>query len=201
MISNKRVGITGHCTGIGKAMHDYLSRSNEVVGFARSNGCDLTDPVKYKEAIAQLKDCDIVINNAYAHNNRYLQTEILNDFLDQNMYDETKLILTLGSMSKYVNRPIVAFNKYASSKVLIDDSVNRAKVSGHRCGLIVVSPNWVDTNMFALFKDKNPTETVTVSPLSPEELAEQMCMLIDLFYEKHINVYSYEVKRMKRLNA
>jgi short-subunit dehydrogenase len=197
MIINKRIAITGHNTGIGKAMYDLLSKDNTVIGFSRHNGYDLSNKEKYQEAISIIKDCDITINNAYSYDYRFLQTDILNDFLDQNTYDDSKLILTLGSMSKYIVRPVTAYNRYASSKVLIDDTVNRAKLSGHTCGLIVVSPNWVDTNMFDLFKQRNPQEAVSVNPLSPEELAEQMVMLIEMFYDKNINIYSYEAKRMK----
>jgi len=196
MIINKRIAITGHCSGIGKAVYDLLVANNEVLGFSRTNDFDLSNKEKYKQFIETMKTCDIVFNNAYSPEYRFLQTDIINEFVDHALHDESKLIVTMGSMSKYVSKPIPAYTRYASSKILIDDTVNRLKDSGHKCGLIVVSPGWVKTPMYDSFKDKNPNQ-VSPNPLSAEEMAEQIVMLMEMFYEKNINVYSYEVRRMR----
>lgn len=196
MITGKKIGITGHCSGIGKAVYDSLAENNQVVGFSRNNDYDLTNKEKYKQAMSVLNDCDIVINNAYDSTYRFLQTDILNDWLDKNIFDPSKCIVTLGSMSKYVNKGQL-FNRYASSKVLIDDTLNRAKLSGHKCGLILVSPNWVDTALFDMFKKTNPSEVTNLTALSSQELAAQINVLLDLFYTQNINVYIYEIKKMK----
>lgn len=195
MISGKRIAITGHCSGIGKAVADILSVKNEVIGFSRTNDFDLSDKQKYNKFIEIVKTCDIVFNNAYSPENRFLQTEVINDFIDHAFMDSSKLIVTMGSMSKYVSKPIPTYTRYASSKILIDDTINRLKDSGHKCGLVVVSPGWVKTPMYDSFKEKNPSQ-VSANPLSSEEMAEQIVILINMFYENHINVYSYELRRM-----
>jgi NADP-dependent 3-hydroxy acid dehydrogenase YdfG len=196
MIKDKKIGITGHSSGIGQAIYDYFSPFNEVLGFSRSNGYDLTDPVKYKEVVSILENCDIVINNAYNTNCRFLQTDILNHFIDKNLYDSSKCIVTIGSMSKYVNRNI-NFNRYASSKVLIEDTLNRIKSSsGHKCGLILISPNWVLTQMADAYKKTNQEDFSKIQGLTTEEIAEQTAWLIDLFYYKNINIYVHEIKKL-----
>lgn len=196
MITGKKIGITGHCSGIGAAVWNSLQADNQLIGFSRNNDYDLTDKNKYAEALEILKDCDIVINNAYDTHYRFLQTDILNDWLDKNIYDPEKCIVTLGSMSKYVNKSQL-FNRYASSKVLIDDTLNRAKLSGHKCGLILVSPNWVDTALFQTYKNANPSEVVNLVALTSEEVADQIYMLLDFFYNKNINIYIHEIKKMR----
>ena len=196
MIKDKKIGITGHSSGIGQAIWDYLSPHNEMLGFSRSNGYDLTDSIKYKEAVDMLETCDIVINNAYNINYRFLQTDILNHFIDKNLYDSSKCIVTIGSMSKYVNRNI-NFNRYASSKVLIEDTLDRIKSSsGHKCGLILISPNWVLTQMAESYKKTNPEDFSKIQGLDPEEIAEQTAWIIDLFYSKNINIYVHEIKKL-----
>lgn len=197
MLENKKIAITGHMTGIGAAAYSVLGKNNQVTGFARSNGNDLTDKKIYKNFLEQLPDFDIVINNAYSYDYRYLQTDILNDFLDVNIHDNNKAIVTMGSMSKYISNPVMNYNRYASSKVLIDNTVDRAKSSGHQCGLMVVSPNWVATPMLDRYKEKHPQQFTSITALSSTEVANQIELLLDMFYNNGVNVYSFEMKRMR----
>lgn len=197
MLQNKKIAITGHMTGIGAALYSVLGKNNQVTGFARSNDKDLTDKDIYKDFVNQLPEFDIVINNAYSYDYRYLQTDILNDFLDANIHDGSRAIVTMGSMSKYVNSQVMNYSRYASSKVLIDNTVDRAKTSGHQCGLMVVSPNWVATPMLDRYKEKHPQHFASITALSAIEVADQIELLLDMFYNKGVNVYSFEMKRMR----
>jgi short-subunit dehydrogenase len=194
--SGKKIVITGHSKGIGAALFEILSRDHEVMGFSRTNGHDLADRGSYAQAWQEMKQADIVINNAYTAQNRYLQTELLNDFVDAHQQDDTKLIVNILSMGPYVYKTIPAFNRYASSKVLLSDTVNRLKTSGHRCGIICVAPGWVETQLYHQFKENN-TGQLTDVPLSPIELSEKIVTLMKLFYEDKINVYMLELKKMR----
>jgi len=72
MISNKKIGITGHSSGIGRALNTALQDSNEIFGFSYNTGHDLTIKENYNYAVSVLKTCDIVINNAYSGVYMYL---------------------------------------------------------------------------------------------------------------------------------
>lgn len=62
-----KIAITGHSKGIGKALFDKLTaQSHEVIGFSRSNGFNVADPVIRAGIVTELADCDVFINNAYA---------------------------------------------------------------------------------------------------------------------------------------
>jgi short-subunit dehydrogenase len=192
----KKIAITGHSKGIGAALFELLSKDHEVMGFSRTTGHDLADRGSYAKAWAEIRLADIVINNAYTTQNRYLQTELLNDFVDAHQQDESKLIVNLLSMGPHVSKPIPSFNRYASSKVLLSDTVNRLKSSGHRCGIICVAPGWVETQLYHRFKENNPGH-VTDVPLSPTELGKKIVTIMKLFYEDKINVYMLELKKMR----
>jgi NAD(P)-dependent dehydrogenase (short-subunit alcohol dehydrogenase family) len=192
----KKVIVTGHGTGIGKAIFDLLSNDNNVVGYCLSNGLDLTIPTVYDQFLAEMSSADIVINNAFSSNDKYLQTKVLNDFMDMHSQSSSKAILSLGSMSMYQTRSSTLFNRYASAKALLNDTLNRIISSPHKCGVMTVSPNWVRTPMYESYKQSNPTE-VSLCPLEPEEIAKQVHRLLKLFFIEGINVYRCEIKRMQ----
>jgi len=62
----KKIAITGHTWGIGRAIFSYFRKdpTNIVIGFSRSNGFDISDSSKRQEIIKQSIDCDIFVNNA-----------------------------------------------------------------------------------------------------------------------------------------
>lgn len=63
---NKKCFITGHTSGVGKALYDYfIDIGWEVQGFAHSNGWDIEKDVDKIASVA--KGCDLFINNAYAN--------------------------------------------------------------------------------------------------------------------------------------
>lgn len=194
--SGKKIAITGHSKGIGAALFKRLSQGHEVTGFSRSNGHDLSQKESYDRAWEEMRSADIVINNAYSPQNRYLQTDILNDFTELHLLDSSRLIVNLLSMSPYVSRPQPSFNRYAASKILLGETINRLKTSGHKCGIVGVAPGWVETELYHKFKENNPGQVIDV-PLSSDEVAEKIIDIMRLFYESKINVYTLELKKMR----
>ena len=67
-----KVAITGHSSGIGKAVYDRVYPC--VIGFSRSNGYDITDAASRKRMIQESITCDIFINNAH---NGFSQIDML----------------------------------------------------------------------------------------------------------------------------
>lgn len=61
-----KVIITGHTSGLGKAIAEYfISKGSEVVGFSKSTGYDITNPLHRQQIIEASIDADVFVNNAY----------------------------------------------------------------------------------------------------------------------------------------
>lgn len=198
MITNKKIAITGENSGIGKACLELFKSDNSVCGFSpHGTGHDLTVKADYDYAIDKIKDCDIFINNAYTKRYRMLQVDMLNALFDVWQHNENKAIVTIGSQAQYVSKPDVFHQRYAASKLMIEATVDRLKYTDHKCGIITVSPFWVRTAMYDGFMLDNPTY-VPKSILEPQEVANHINDLLELFYYKNINIYCSEIR--KKLN-
>jgi NAD(P)-dependent dehydrogenase (short-subunit alcohol dehydrogenase family) len=65
----KKIVITGHTSGIGQSIYSYFSRdpSNVVIGFSRSTGHNIQDPIKRAEILNEARNADIFVNNACSY--------------------------------------------------------------------------------------------------------------------------------------
>jgi nucleoside-diphosphate-sugar epimerase len=92
--------ITGHTSGIGKALYEYFISINfDVIGLSTSNGYDIEE--RYTDVIKIIDGCDLFINNAY-HTD--FQSQLLSETAGKIPY-----IISLGSIAGQ-------FYKYANSK-------------------------------------------------------------------------------------
>jgi len=60
-----KIAITGHTSGIGKALFDYFI-SYTPIGFSRSTGYDINQVENRNKIVYQCTDFDVFINNAYS---------------------------------------------------------------------------------------------------------------------------------------
>lgn len=195
MITNKKIAITGESSGIGKACYDFFNNDNIVHGFSiDGTGHDLTKKEDYDYAIEFIKTCDIFINNAYTKDYRMLQVDMLNDLFDVWQHDQSKSIVTVGSQAQYIQKTDRIYNRYSTSKLIIEDTVDKLKILHHKCGIITVSPFWVNTPMYHKFLHDNPNY-VAKSLLEPFEVAKHIGYLLELFYFQNINVYCSEIRK------
>lgn len=89
-----KIAITGHTSGIGKALFGYFVASTPI-GFSKSNGYNINHIEDRKKIVNQSMDCDIFINNAYSNGTNsqlYLLQEMHNAWQDQD-----KLIINISS--------------------------------------------------------------------------------------------------------
>ncbi len=82
--------ITGHTSGIGKAIYEHFSSRNwSVYGMSRSNGYDI---IKDQDKIVRESiECDIFVNCAYDGTG---QLELLNK-----LHDQVKNMIVIGSVA------------------------------------------------------------------------------------------------------
>jgi hypothetical protein len=83
-----KVIVTGHTSGIGKAIYKhFLSKGCNVIGMSRSNGYHIIDD--QEKIILESKGCDIFVNCAYCGSG---QLDLLNA-----LYNKVKNIIVMGS--------------------------------------------------------------------------------------------------------
>jgi hypothetical protein len=92
MTTTKQAAVTGHTSGLGKHIKEYLESCHyDVTGFSMSMGYDLRDYSKVTEVISIVKDFDLFVNSAKPD---YVQSQILYRLLDAGFKGK---ILNIGS--------------------------------------------------------------------------------------------------------
>jgi len=81
------IAITGHTSGLGKALFDHFSKHHNVVGFSRSNGYHIIE--NQDCLISRLAEFDLFFNNAHS--------ETTQSTLLLKLYDKLPIV-TSGSM-------------------------------------------------------------------------------------------------------
>ena len=107
-----KVALTGHTSGIGKAIFERLSPNAK--GFSRSTGYDINNYADRVRIIEEATDCDIFINNASGNGQTYLAIELFRKWKDTN-----KIIINVGS-------------KIAEMFVLPDDKLDQLQFQAEK---------------------------------------------------------------------
>lgn len=87
-----KYAITGHTGGIGKCAFNRLSPN--IIGFSKSTGYDIKNPIDRKRIIKESINCDIFINNA---TDEFGQTLLFLELFQEWKNDPTKTIINVGS--------------------------------------------------------------------------------------------------------
>ena len=185
-----KIAVTGHTSGIGKAIYDLLvEQGHEVVGFSRQTGFDLlklktndTDKEEIVKFAMSLNDYDIFINNACYE---FMQVELLYALYNEwKKFDKT--IINIGSVSgdKSKGEP----HEYQIHKVALDKACQQLETMG-KCKVVNVRPGWVDTPAIKPYKKYIG---IGIRPLDPKYIAEVISQIINLPRHIHIKNISIE---------
>lgn len=119
-----RAVITGHTSGLGKAVAEQLAALNvEVVGASRSNGFDLwTQQHLVIDLLRKVKP-DLFINNAHV---AFKQVELAFAWCELFGDDSTKTMVTVGSLITTVNRYPKPC-QYEIEKLALDETVKHLR--------------------------------------------------------------------------
>lgn len=159
-----KVAITGHSRGIGKAIAD-LYYSDEVIGFSRSNGYDISSAETINKIINQSIDCDVFVNNAY---HDFAQCDLLEGIFSQWKDDPSKTIVNIISRARY---GLGKAKFYGQTKIELYTKAKKIMFSPEkRCRIININPGYVRTDMVA---------HINVRMLTPEELATMIKWCLD----------------------
>lgn len=90
---DKKIIITGHTSGIGKAIYDKFTEIScrEIVGMSRSNGYDIDKD--FDKIVEEATGCELFINNAYRDKQQLRLVEALKDKVD--------MMVVMGSVSRF----------------------------------------------------------------------------------------------------
>lgn len=142
IFKGKKVGITGHTSGIGKEIYEYAQfHGAEVRGYSRTNGFDMkADGDNIINDLLRW-DADIVFNHAWYPR---VQNKILK-ILHTQWKDKDKVIINTGSATAYYN---IGASIYESDKAeLRDYCIQKAIQFPHenKCRLHNVSMGWTNS--------------------------------------------------------
>jgi NAD(P)-dependent dehydrogenase (short-subunit alcohol dehydrogenase family) len=171
-----KIAVTGHKSGIGKAIYTLLSQTHTVIGFDLDT-VNIEIPADRKSIIEQSKDCDIFINNAYA---RSYQLSMFDDILLDWKDKDSKYIINVGSIMQYkVNtgsqtEDAVLFPpQYINSKkTLRKKTISNSLNSEIKCKVSIIHPGFTRTQMIADMGISEPQ-------LEPVDVALQVKQIIE----------------------
>lgn len=162
-----KIAITGHTSGIGKAIFDALSVEYDVIGLSRSNGYDITTELGRSKIIDAAYDCDVFVNNAFDYAN-YTDAQVV---LARKIFDvwdgEKKYIVNMSSrvndFQQINNQP------YADAKLSLDKFYEETSMSNKPC-VLNFRPGATDTRVM---------QNSSVEKMAPEHLAGVVKFVID----------------------
>jgi len=119
-----KVVITGHTSGIGKALYENFQTYGgwEVVGLSRSNGYDID--ADFDKVVEAASGCFLFINNAYRDKQ---QTKLLHA-----LKHKVKKMIVMGSVSRHY--PELIHTDYVYDKQELSEA----------CRLVSIDPNGID---------------------------------------------------------
>jgi nucleoside-diphosphate-sugar epimerase len=171
-----RIAITGHTRGIGRALAEVFEQNgHEIVGFSKSQGCDIYKEEDQSKIIAELEHCDVFINNAYMP---WAQSNLLK--LAYAKWQGTdKIIVNISSKLGLLEKPPEWAKKYAWDK-----SIQRNWINQH---ILKASPRifnvvlgLVDTEMSSNLKGKK------VAPSDVAQIVFDLLKYRDVVYVQEI---------------
>ena len=165
-----KVVITGHTSGIGKAIYDKLIElGHEVWGLSRSNAYDLSTNSLGK-FVKAIENNDVFINNAYYE---YAQVDLLYRVYEK-WKDEYKMIINIGSVTGDSSKKWP--HKYQVHKVALDNASKQLRRVGN-CKICNIRPGWVDTPLIKHLKDTDAIDK-DLTILKPEQIAEAVVYIM-----------------------
>jgi nucleoside-diphosphate-sugar epimerase len=119
----KKIIITGHTSGIGKAIYDKFTEIScrQIAGMSRSNGYDID--ANFDKIVEEAKGCELFINNAYRDSQQLRLVEALKDKVD--------MMVVMGSVSRFY--PELIPTQYVHDKQALAEA----------CRLISLNPNGI----------------------------------------------------------
>jgi hypothetical protein len=185
-----KIAITGHTKGVGHAIADKF---DNVLGFSKSTGYDISDDAVVKQSVKEAADCDVFINNAY---HRDAQARLLYKMYQQ-WQNEPKLIINIGAVSSdnisnFTRLGYIPFwTDYTSYKSQLDFASLQLsdKHKKGMCRVTMLKGGFVDTSTTAGFK---ALPGVAEAMMQPSRFADMAEFVINMDKNVQIRTLSFD---------
>lgn len=168
------IAITGHTNGIGKAIYDDLSSTNNVIGFSLTTGYNISLPEDRDKIIQESQDCHVFINNAFDYSKWPTEENTDSQFLMckelfEAWKNQEKYIINIGSrindFAEFENQYKAI---YAKQKKKLDDFY--LENSHAKPYVITVRPGSTNTRVL---------KQETKEKLEPEHVAQVVRFILE----------------------
>jgi NAD(P)-dependent dehydrogenase (short-subunit alcohol dehydrogenase family) len=151
----QKVIVTGHTSGIGKAIASLLQTKDFAVeGISRANGFDVQKDIG--RIIELAADADIFVNNAYAG---FANVELLFKLFEK-WREQEKIIINISSDSSDGIKNFVS--PYAVAKAALDKAAEQLQNCKAHCRVLQIRCGYVDTPR---------VQDIQAPKLKPEDIA------------------------------
>lgn len=184
------VAITGHTSGIGKAIGEWMTaRGHHVRGFSRTNGYDISNDAILDRIVKECEDIDIFFNHAYYD---FQQTKLLY-LLHQAWRDQRRTIVNTGTNRTqkqdytYLDPNLIAAEyppHYWTTKCSLDNACLFLRAITPWPRVMLIKPCGVDTPRIA----KSTRKKVPVNDFADlvcSALMDPRCRIQEVSYELH----------------
>jgi hypothetical protein len=139
----KKIVITGHTSGIGKAIFDKFTEvsCHDIIGMSRSNGYDIDKD--FDKVVEEATGAEIFINNAYRDSQQLKLFHALKDKVD--------MMVVMGSVSRHY------------PELIPTDYVHDKQALAEACRLESINPNGIPV----LHLDLSFIENTTIDETDP----------------------------------
>ena len=139
----KKIVITGHTSGIGKAIFDKFTEvsCHQIIGMSRSNGYDIEKD--FDKVVEEAAGAEIFINNAYRDSQQLKLFHALKDKVD--------MMVVMGSVSRHY------------PELIPTDYVHDKQALAEACRLESINPNGIPV----LHLDLSFIENTTIDETDP----------------------------------
>jgi hypothetical protein len=148
-MSENKIVITGHTTGLGKAIYDKFTEVScrKIVGLSRSNGYDIDKD--FDKVVEEATGAEIFINNAYRDKQQLKLLHALKDKVD--------MMIVMGSVSRFY------------PEIIPTDYVNDKQELAEACRAESLKPNSIPILHLDLGFLENPDNAGLMKYISPTD--------------------------------
>jgi nucleoside-diphosphate-sugar epimerase len=156
---NKKIIVTGHTSGIGKAIYDKFKEIScrEIVGMSRSNGYDIDKD--FDKIVEEATGCELFINNAYRDSQQLKLVEALKDKVD--------MMVVMGSVSRFY--PELIPTQYVHDKQALAEACRLVSLNPNGIPLLHLDLGFIEGTIVS---DNDPTAFVSDYNTSKDDIVD-----------------------------
>lgn len=156
---DKRIVITGHTSGLGKAIYDKFKEvsCHEIVGMSRSNGYDIDKD--FDKVVAEATGAEIFINNAYRDQQ---QLKLFNA-----LKDKVGMMVVMGSVSRFY--PEMIPTQYVHDKQALAEACRLESLNPNGIPVLHLDLSFIENTEI---KNNDPTAFISDYNTSKDDIVD-----------------------------